>query len=285
MIFDEIICSAILWLLIWRSFQFSIELLNANFMLQGVELIKGVKRILLIKNQGKVRRLGLIYHILGIYLSVIAIIVWEIMILVDIFRQLSGLEFIWFSSRILVFIGFSLMLYVILMMILFGVLSGIIKWNEFTVELNGATHVISFSINCCSRKFKIGVDGQITKTGNCRMAIIPLLDQPINIGGKIYTLMVFGNNSDIVVDGICINSKRPYVPVKRIPWWSWMFVAICWLCSVFLRGVISIIAALLGSVVCLIISVSPYGKNTHIKLCVCVITSILVWILSALFNM
>lgn len=45
------------------------------------------------------------------------------------------------------------------------------------------------------------------------------LDEPIIIGGKECRFVMRGYNADVVVDGVCVDSGKPYVPIEEVPVW------------------------------------------------------------------
>lgn len=147
------------------------------------------------------------------------------------------------------------------------------------ISINGENHEVVFTPNQWSGKYKLMIDGK-----DIELKISPFqaffgTDQPINIAGKECRLVLIGNKADIAVDGTYIDSNRQYVPLKGMPWWTWIFIVACIAIPIVsLGGALPVIFALFGSVYCVRVSVSP-NMNTAKKILCCFGIAALAWAL------
>nr|WP_314461317.1 hypothetical protein [uncultured Clostridium sp.] len=129
------------------------------------------------------------------------------------------------------------------------------KWN---VTVNGMNHEISFKTGVF--KGKAVVDGVSTPVKNNSM-FIRLFDVPINLDGTIVHLTAIGNKIDLAVDGVYLNSKKPYVPFENIPKWIYILSAVLFVGSWAMCGLMGIVLGLLSSTLIIGRSVTPQKKN------------------------
>lgn len=52
-------------------------------------------------------------------------------------------------------------------------------------------------------------------------------DEPITVGGKECRFMMRNYNADVVVDGVCVDSGKPYKAITELPTWYRIVMAIC----------------------------------------------------------
>ncbi|GLB28326.1 hypothetical protein LAD12857_02490 [Lacrimispora amygdalina] len=129
------------------------------------------------------------------------------------------------------------------------------KWN---VTVNGINHEISFKTGVF--KGKAVVDGVSTPVKNNSM-FIRLFDFPINLDGTTVHLTAIGNKIDLAVDGVYVNSKKPYVPFENIPKWAYLLSAILIVGGWASCGLIGMLLGLLSSTLIISRSVTPQRKN------------------------
>ena len=74
-----------------------------------------------------------------------------------------------------------------------------------------------------------------------------------------------------------MDSKKTYVPLKSMPWWTWIFMASCIAIPIVsLGGALPVLFALLGTIWCVRVSTSP-KMNTIMKVLCCFGISALAW--------
>lgn len=137
------------------------------------------------------------------------------------------------------------------------------KWN---VEVNGMNHEIAFKPGAF--KAKVVVDGVTTPIKNNSL-FIRLFDVPINLDGTIIHLTAIGRKVDLAVDGVYLNSKKPYVPFENIPKWTYILSAILSLGGWAFCGLIGLCLGLLSSTLIISRSITPQKKNLAVfSICV-----------------
>ena len=147
------------------------------------------------------------------------------------------------------------------------------------INVNGEDHEVAFTPNQWSGKHRLTIDGENIELKKSPFQFLVGTDQPINVAGKECRFVLIGNKADIAVDGTYINNNKPYVPLKRMPWWTWIFIVACIAVPIVsLGGALPIVIALLCSALCVRISVFP-NMNTGIKVLCCFGISALAWAL------
>lgn len=114
------------------------------------------------------------------------------------------------------------------------------------VEADGVKHSIQFKPGLF--KNKIIVDGETYKVGSSNK-FIRLIDYAISFGSTKCNLVVIANKVDLAVDGVFLESKKPYEPVGNLPAWIWVFVGVSTLGGMLASGLLSLIVGLIMSVV------------------------------------
>lgn len=105
------------------------------------------------------------------------------------------------------------------------------------------------------------------------------IERPFYIGDKEFVLTVIGNTADIAVDGYYIDTQKPYVPFQPIPWWNWIFVAICVAIPIVaLGGAIPAMLGIVGTSLCTRTSATP-SYSVSRKLITCIAISVAAWAL------
>lgn len=151
--------------------------------------------------------------------------------------------------------------------------------KKWIININGKENEVIFTPNKWTGKHKLTINGKEVKLNSSSFQSLLGLDQAINIGGKECRFVLIANKADIAVDGIYIDSKKEYVPLKSMPWWTWIFIAICIAVPIVsLGGALPVLIALLCSVLCVRVSVSPNMKILP-KILICSGISLLAWIL------
>lgn len=129
------------------------------------------------------------------------------------------------------------------------------KWK---VAIDGENHEISFKQGIIKGR-KI-VDGKSTPVKSSSW-IIQLFDEPIEIGDKTLHLTAIGSKVDLAVDGVYLNSKKPYVPLSKIPSWAHGFSIALFILGWFLAGIFGILVGLFGGMLIITNSVSTKIKK------------------------
>ena len=87
------------------------------------------------------------------------------------------------------------------------------KWN---VTIDGNQHEIIYTPGFIKGKRTVDGVGTIVQNTNWFMR---LFDEAFEVDGKTLHLTAIGNKVDLAVDGIYMNSQKPYVPFKTVPSW------------------------------------------------------------------
>ena len=154
--------------------------------------------------------------------------------------------------------------------------------KQWGIDINGVQNTVVFVPNHWSGKHKLTINGKEVKLKASPFQAFVGTDQPINIAGKECRFVFIGNKADIAVDDTYIDSNKPYVPLKSMPWWAWIFIAVCIAAPIASSGgALPVVIALLSSIWCVRISVLPDLK-TVIKVLGCFGITALAWILLVL---
>lgn len=152
-----------------------------------------------------------------------------------------------------------------------------IKTKQWSVNIDGANYQITFTPNQWSGKHKLEVNGKQVELQKSPFQTFTGMDRPLKLGNKECRFVIIGNMVDIAVDGAYIESKKPYVPLKSIPWWSWIFVFACIAIPIVaLGGALPVVIAMFGAIYCVRVSVSPYTKTSK-KVLSCIGITALAW--------
>ena len=103
--------------------------------------------------------------------------------------------------------------------------------------------------------------GRGRKTGEEQKTVIRLIDEPIVIGSKTLNLTAIGGKVDLAVDGLYLNSAKPYIPLSNIPGWSTAIMLILTIFGWLVGGPISCSIGVLGRVSVVSNSLAPGGKR------------------------
>ena len=132
--------------------------------------------------------------------------------------------------------------------------------DSISYEITVVTHAWSVNNDCWVNGERIALPRKFTQ-------IFTGLDFPLMLGANVAHLVIRGSNADLAVNDIFLGTENPYLPLQPIPWWAWIFVAICaFLVTGF--SVVSVLLAFLGSVYCIRVAVNPnYTTSMKIGLC------------------
>lgn len=149
--------------------------------------------------------------------------------------------------------------------------------KTWKINVNGKENEVIFTPNQWSGKHKLTINGNEVQLKKKPFQAFVGTDQAINVEGKECRFVLIGNKADIAVDGTYVDSKKAYVPLKSMPWWAWIFIVACIAIPIVsLGGALPVVIALLCSMWCVRVSVSP-SLNTAIKVFCCLGISALAW--------
>lgn len=122
--------------------------------------------------------------------------------------------------------------------------------REWIFEAGDKKHKISFTPKFWTGRHELWVDGARTPVEREPFRSLMGIDQSIDLGDRVCRLVWTGGQADLAVDGVFLDSGRPYRPMK-LPRWSWPFIILCLLIPlVAMGGGIPIIIGLLGAYGC-----------------------------------
>jgi hypothetical protein len=98
------------------------------------------------------------------------------------------------------------------------------KTKSWSVKIDEADYLVTFTPSLLIAKIKLVVNGApITIERHFPQGFIGI-DQPFTLGGKECHFILWNGKPDLVVDGVFLDSKKPYTPRPRIPWWLWIIL-------------------------------------------------------------
>jgi hypothetical protein len=84
------------------------------------------------------------------------------------------------------------------------------------------------------------------------------IDQPFEIAGKPCHFVLWNGKADLVVDGVFLDSKKPYLKRKGFPWWLWILLALLFvLMAVSGTGFVPIFILLLSGLYLMRLATAP----------------------------
>ncbi len=157
------------------------------------------------------------------------------------------------------------------------------KWN---VTVDGVAHELSYEKKFWSGKLFVIVDGEKTEMKRTSFSeSFTGIDKPFYIGEKECRFVAIGNKIDIAIDGMYIDSKKPYVPLEKMPSWNWVFIALLIALPIMtLGGALPIVLAFLGITLCVRISILPSMSTTG-KVFSCIGITAGAWMIAFVFVM
>ena len=148
------------------------------------------------------------------------------------------------------------------------------QWN---ITVDGVQYTVVFTHNSWSGRNKLTVNGEEVPLKKTPFQAFVGSDQPVNIGGSECRLVVIGSQADLAVNGTYIDSNKSYIPLKSMPWWTWIFVCACIAIPIIsLGGALPVVIAILASIGCVRLSVSPTMKTAG-KILSCLGITLAAW--------
>jgi len=159
------------------------------------------------------------------------------------------------------------------------------KTQTWKVQLEDTTHEIVIKKDLIFNKHKLIIDGKEMILSNSLKNTWIGIDKLILIGNKEAIFTRRGSKFDIAIDGIYIDSKKEYVPLDKMQWWSWIFVGLCLLIPIVaLGGILPVIFGIYGAMLCVQTSTNPRMKvATKILLNTLITAFAWFWLLFVLF--
>ena len=133
------------------------------------------------------------------------------------------------------------------------------KWN---VTIDGNQHEIIYTPGFIKGKRTVDGVGTIVQNTNWFMR---LFDEAFEVDGKTLHLTAIGNKVDLAVDGIYMNSQKPYVPFKTIPSWINILSGALLLSGMATGGLIGLLIGVIFGILLITQSVSPKRDNPKPK--------------------
>ncbi len=114
-------------------------------------------------------------------------------------------------------------------------------------------------------------------------AFLNLIDFPIRLKEKAVNVVVIGNKADLAVDGVYLGSNQPYVPVSKVPGWSWAFVAVSLVIGLLFSGIFGVCIGILGSMFYVKSSLSMH-QTTNRRVVNCLIVFFIISVIQIVFG-
>ncbi|MBU1145382.1 MAG: hypothetical protein KJ971_05965 [Firmicutes bacterium] len=149
--------------------------------------------------------------------------------------------------------------------------------KEWNLKIGENEHKFEFIPNHFTGKPKFFIDGEERRLATSFKTSFLGLDTSFSIEDQIIHLVVSGNKADIAVDKVFVDSKKPYIPLKKLPIMGWVFISACFAIPIVaLGGLVPTLIGLGGAIFCARLSGSPY-INPIIKFLGCVAITGLAW--------
>lgn len=151
------------------------------------------------------------------------------------------------------------------------------KWN---VEDDGTQYSIEYKRSLNGGRIIVNGSEQRVKSQN---AFLNLIDFPIKLNHKAVNVVVIGNKADLAVDGVYLGSNQPYVPVSKVPGWSWAFVTLSFAIGWLFAGILGICLGILGSMFYVKSSLSMH-QTTNRRVVSCLIVFFIISVVQIAFG-
>ncbi len=128
--------------------------------------------------------------------------------------------------------------------------------KSWDISINGKNHNIEYSF----KKFKnyVTVDGETTPIYSKSIAI-NLVDYEFKIDDTICNLTAIGRKANLAVNGIYLNTNKPYKPLNKVPNWVTILSFINIIGGLFLSG---IVGCAIGAIMSLIYILSSIKSKS-----------------------
>lgn len=130
--------------------------------------------------------------------------------------------------------------------------------NKWIVTIDGNQHEIIYKPGFIKGKRTVDGVGTVVKNTNW---FIRLFDEAFELDGKTLHLTAIGNKVDLAVDGVYVDSKKPYAPFKTVPSWVNIVSGILLLSGMFTGGYIGMLIGAIFGILMITQSVSPKRDN------------------------
>lgn len=147
--------------------------------------------------------------------------------------------------------------------------------KSWTVTVNGVDRFIEFYPMTFSKRAKLLIDGEPAPL-DVSASFYQGIDQPILTGGdRDLRIVSKGKFTDLSVDGVLIDSQKPYEPLPKLSRVSWVFVIIS-LCAALLGGLIPSLCAIGGAALNAGVALKK-GLSGKARIILGVVIAILTW--------
>ena len=147
------------------------------------------------------------------------------------------------------------------------------------VDVNGNMHAVYVRASMWSSKVKLIVDEEETIIKKGLKEEFLGMDVPFCIEDKECHIVISGNIPDLAIDGMYVDSKVPYEPLKPMPIWGWVFVVLCLAIPVLATGgAIPVVIGVMGASSCAKTACSVRGTKIA-KMINCIFVTVFCWII------
>ena len=148
------------------------------------------------------------------------------------------------------------------------------------VETAAGTHFVEYRPKRGYQKVRLFLNGNEVALPSGLQASLVGVDIPLLLGDKecrflLKTGLLSRPTADLAVDGVFLDSKKAYEPLRKIPWWGWIFVALS-LAAAVLGGAIPIMVGLIGAGLCVTVITSGRLKTLW-KVLLSLLLTVAVW--------
>lgn len=124
------------------------------------------------------------------------------------------------------------------------------------VSVEGMDYVVKAGRANPFKSFALTVNDRPMPLPNPFISMFTGTDAIIKLGNKEAHFVMIGNKMDLAMDGIYLDSRKPYHPLSKVPVWAWIFVA-GYVPMLIMGGFISYFFALMGMIYTIRTTTSP----------------------------
>ena len=146
--------------------------------------------------------------------------------------------------------------------------------QSWKINIEGEEYLVELAPSNLMNKHLVMVNGVPQALRQSFLQAFTGMDQPILLGEKEARFVLVENVADIAVDGVFVDSKKPYQPLLKTPWWEWIFVVLSFALTIFAGlTAVSFLLALVSALYSIRFSVSPKIKPLYRPLVCLAITA------------
>lgn len=151
------------------------------------------------------------------------------------------------------------------------------KEKNWSFEANNQKCEVTLVFNNFSGRHKLSINGkEVVLKIPFKANFVGLDHEFVFENTPIHLVVLNGNKADLAVNGVYLDSGKPYEPLKKMPGWAWVFIIACMLIPVVaLGGALPFIIGFGGAVINA--RIASNERSTAQKIAISVITTAVCW--------